>query len=116
RPEDPPSIGEKMVSELRKFGERMIFVAQYPTQISSEIIKNCGLRIIHRVSWMEDIRILKETLGLKSEQADFLSLLQTGEAIVSVGRIRAPFMVQVDMSIVGVGEEPAQITSLSDKL
>jgi Predicted ATPase len=116
RTEDPPSIGEKMVSELRKFGERMIFVAQYPTQISSEIIKNCGLRIVHRVSWMEDIRILKETLGLKSEQADFLSLLKTGEAVVSVGRIRSPFLVQVDASVVGVGEESAQVTPIGDKL
>jgi len=116
RTEDPASIGEKMVSELRKFGERMIFVAQYPTQISSEIIKNCGLRIVHRVSWMEDIRILRETLGLRGEQAEFLSLLKTGEAVVSVGRIRAPFLVQVDASVVGVGEEPAQVASVGDKL
>ncbi|MGQ9780827.1 MAG: ATP-binding protein [Nitrososphaeria archaeon] len=115
RAEDPPSIGEKMISELRKFGECMIFVAQFPTQISSEIIKNSGLRIVHRVSWLEDIRILRETLGLNDEQARFLSSLKTGETIVSVGRIRSPFLLVVDASSVTVGKEPSQVTFVSDK-
>ena len=116
RLEDPPSIGEKMVSELRKFGECMIFVAQFPTQISSEIIKNSGLRIIHRVSWLEDIRILKETLGMNEEQARFLSALKTGETIVSIGRIRSPFLLMVDASsIVGIRKESSQVAFLSNK-
>jgi len=117
RTEDPPSIGEKMVAELRKFGECMVFVAQYPTQISTEIIKNSGLRIIHRISWLEDMRILSETLGLSEEQAKFLSSLKTGEVIVSIGRIRAPFLVAVDASsVVGVWKDPSKVAFLSNKL
>jgi len=115
RVEDPPSIGEKMISELRKFGECMIFVAQFPTQISSEIIKNSGLRVVHRVSWLEDMRILRETLGLNDEQAKFLSSLKTGEAIVSVGRIRSPFLLMVDASSVAVGKESSQVAFVSGK-
>ncbi|MEM3403949.1 MAG: DUF87 domain-containing protein [Nitrososphaeria archaeon] len=117
RVEDPPSIGEKMVAELRKFGECMIFIAQYPTQISTEIIKNSGLRIIHKISWLEDMRILRETLGLSEEQVKFLSSLKTGEAIVSIGRIRAPFLVSVDASsVVGVWKDSSEVTFLSNKL
>ena len=40
REEDPPSVGERMISELRKFGEEIVFVAQFPTQVASEVIKN----------------------------------------------------------------------------
>ena len=34
RDEDPPSVGERMISELRKFGESMLFVAQFPSQVT----------------------------------------------------------------------------------
>ena len=65
REEDPPSVGERMVvSELRKFGEAMVFVAQFPTQVASEVIKNSGVRIIHRVSWAEDLKLIGEALNL----------------------------------------------------
>ena len=50
-----------MISELRKFGEAMLFIAQFPSQVASEVMKNSGVRIIHRVAWAEDLRLIGAT-------------------------------------------------------
>lgn len=95
RQEDPPSIGEKMISELRKFGESMLFVAQFPSQVASEIIKNSGTRIVHRVAWPEDVTVVGETLSLTPDQREHIMNLGVGEAAVSLLRLPRPILVQI---------------------
>ncbi|MGA2665233.1 MAG: ATP-binding protein [Nitrososphaerales archaeon] len=103
RVEDPPSVGERMISELRKFNEAMVFVAQFPTQVASEVIKNSGVRIIHRVSWAEDLRLIGQSLNLNEEQLAHVSKLGVGEAVVSLTRLQNPILVQVDAgSVLGL--------------
>ena len=104
REEDPPSVGERMISELRKFGEAMVFVAQFPTQVASEVIKNSGVRIIHRVSWAEDLKLIGEALNLSKEQLAHVSNLGVGEAVVSLTRLQNPILVQVEAGSVLAGE------------
>ncbi len=95
RAEDPPSVGERMISELRKFGESMLFVAQFPTQVASEVVKNSGVRIIHRIAWAEDLRLIRDSLDLTEEQLKHISNLGVGEAVVSLTRLQKPVLVQV---------------------
>ena len=103
REEDPPSVGERMISELRKFGEAMVFVAQFPTQVASEVIKNSGVRIIHRVSWAEDLKLIGDALTLSRDQLAHVSNLDVGEAVVSLTRLQSPILVQVDAgSVLGL--------------
>lgn len=96
RDEDPPSVGERMISELRKFGEAMIFVTQFPTQVASEIVKNSGVRIIHRIAWVEDLRLIGEAMNLTNSQIRYISNLKVGEAVVSLARIQRPILIQVN--------------------
>jgi len=96
RDEDPPSVGERMISELRKFGESMLFVAQFPSQVASEVVKNSGVRIIHRVAWAEDLRLVRDSLNLTQEQLAYVSTLGVGEAVVSLTRLQKPLLVQVE--------------------
>jgi len=96
REEDPPSVGERMISELRKFGEAIVFVAQFPTQVAAEVIKNSGVRIIHRVAWAEDLRLIGQALNLNKEQLAHVSSLGVGEAVVSLSRLQNPILVQVE--------------------
>ncbi len=96
REEDPPSVGERMISELRKFGESMLFVAQFPSQVASEVVKNSGVRIIHRVAWAEDLRLVRDSLNLTQEQLAYVSTLGVGEAVVSLTRLQKPLLVQVE--------------------
>jgi hypothetical protein len=96
RDEDPPSVGERMISELRKFGESMLFIAQFPSQVASEVVKNSGVRIIHRVAWAEDLRLVRDSLNLTPEQLAYISTLGVGEAVVSLTRLQKPILVQVE--------------------
>lgn len=96
RREESPSIGEKMINELRKFEEGMIFIAQFPSQISYEIIKNSSIKVVHRISWAEDLTLLSATLNLSREQQSYLSHLETGVAVVSTPSLPSPVLVKVD--------------------
>jgi uncharacterized protein len=95
RPEDPPTVGERMISELRKFGEGMMFVAQFPTHIAAEVVKNSGTKIVHRLAWPDDVGLIGDSLGLNPKQREHLTRLRTGEAVVGLGRIPKPILVQV---------------------
>jgi DNA helicase HerA-like ATPase len=95
RDEEPPSVGERMVSELRKFGESMVFVAQFPTQLASEIIKNSAVRIVHRIAWHEDMEIVANSIGLNQNQKEHLGMLDVGEAVVSLARLPRPILVRI---------------------
>jgi uncharacterized protein DUF87 len=95
RPEDPPSVGERMISELRKFGEAMMFVAQFPSHVASEVVKNSGTKIVHRVAWPDDVMLIGDSLGLNLKQKEYMTRLGVGEAVVGVARIPRAVLVQV---------------------
>jgi len=95
RPEEPPSVGERMISELRKFGEAMMFIAQFPSQIASEVLKNSGTKIVHRVAWPEDVAVIGGSMNLSQPQREFLTRLEVGEAVVSTSNIPHPVLIQV---------------------
>ena len=107
RPEDPPTVGERMISELRKFGEGMIFVAQFPTHVAAEVVKNSGTKIIHRLAWPDDVALIGDSLGLNPKQREHLTRLKAGEAVVGLGRVPRPVLVQVK------GDYPAESSDLS---
>jgi hypothetical protein len=95
RAEDPPTVGERMVSELRKFGEAMVFVAQFPSHVAAEVVKNSGTKIVHRLAWPDDVSLIGESAGLNQKQREHLTRLRAGEAVVSLGRLPGPVLVQV---------------------
>ncbi|HXY56507.1 MAG TPA: ATP-binding protein [Nitrososphaerales archaeon] len=95
RPEDPPSIGERMISELRKFGEAMMFVAQFPTHVAAEVVKNSGTKIVHRLAWPDDVALVGDSLCLNEKQREHLTRLRAGEAVVGLERLQKPILVQV---------------------
>jgi len=96
RLEDPPSIGERMISELRKFGEGVIIISQFPTQISREIVKNAATRICHEVKTEDDQAVLKGAMKLTDDQASYLHYLKPGEAIINLPLIPHAFHVYVE--------------------
>jgi DNA helicase HerA-like ATPase len=96
RPEDPPSVGERMISELRKFGEAMLFVAQFPSHVASEVIKNSGTKIVHRMAWPDDVMLIGDSLGLNLKQREYITRLAVGEAVVGLTRIPKAVLVQVN--------------------
>jgi len=92
---DPPNIAEKIVNEIRKFGESIFIITQFPSQISKDIIKNSGILIIHRLSGVEDIRIITNIISLTNDQIDYIKQIDVGEAIIRDIRNPLPFPVKI---------------------
>ncbi len=82
---EPPLLGEKMVSELRKHGITMIIIAQLPSQISYEIVRSLSLIIMHRINSFEEILNATGLQSTSSEIAEIARkarILNKGEALV----------------------------------
>jgi len=92
---EKPTIAERMVNEMRKFGESIILVTQFPSQIPKDTIKNAGLLLIHRIAGQEDLRILQSILPLSISQIDYLKRLDKGVCVVKDPTSVEPYLVRI---------------------
>ena len=72
-----------MLSEIRAYGEGVVVVDQLPSRVSPNIVKGTGAKIVHRLLAVDDRENVGGTMGLCDEQIADLSLLRTGECVVS---------------------------------
>ncbi|MET3321026.1 UNVERIFIED_ORG: hypothetical protein ABIC97_004127 [Peribacillus simplex] len=88
---------EKVAKEGRKYGLSLIVVTQRPSSISSTVLSQCGtfvtLRLTNDLDQNKIRRLLPDTLG---DQADVLSSLRDGEALVTGDAMTLPGKVQFD--------------------
>ncbi|MCX8204551.1 MAG: ATP-binding protein [Candidatus Nezhaarchaeota archaeon] len=77
--EAPPSSGEIILNELRKWNFSIIAVAQLPSQVSIDSFRNCEYILIHRVRLTP---LETSWLGLSEEEAHKLARLRTGELLL----------------------------------
>jgi len=77
RLDSQPSIGERIFAELRKFGELIIAVSQFPSETAKSIIKNSRIVVMHRLHGKEI-----ESMGLPSNYNINPLDLRVGEALV----------------------------------
>ncbi len=102
---DPSSrtgIVERFAIELRKYGVGLVTIATRPTMISKNILANSNIIINHCLFYEDDVRRMKETLGLAGNDEltgrtveQCLRTLDPGEAIVRYGSCDAPFLVRI---------------------
>lgn len=89
---------EKVAKEGRKYGLSLIVVTQRPSNISSTVLSQCGtfitLRLTNEMDQNKIRRLLPDTLG---DQADVLSSLKDGEALVTGDAMTLPGKVQFDL-------------------
>lgn len=79
RPEVPPSSGEVILNEVRKWGFSIIAVAQLPSQVSVNSFRNCEYVLIHRARLTP---LEASWLGLSEEEVSRLARLKTGEVLL----------------------------------
>lgn len=89
---------EKVAKEGRKYGLSLIVVTQRPSNISSTVLSQCGtfvtLRLTNDLDQNKIKRLLPDTLG---DQAEVLSSLRDGEALVTGDAMTLPGKVQFDL-------------------
>ncbi len=84
RPEEPRSIGERIIAELRKYGEGVVVITQFPSSISLEVLKNSAIRVIHSIRSGEDLKIIEDATAMTPRQTSILPALSIGEAVVNL--------------------------------
>lgn len=87
------------VAEMRSLGQGVVVVEQVPVKIAPDVIKNANTKIAHRIVSGDDQALLASTLGLKAEEAAYLSLLETGRALCHKQGMARPVEVDVDSTV-----------------
>lgn len=85
-----------MLSEIRSYGEGLMLVDQVPTRLIDDAIRNTNYKIAHRLSAKEDIDVMASALGLRTDQAGLIPLLQQGQAIITSDKDDAASWVKIN--------------------
>ena len=88
------SMLNNLLAEIRAYGEGFIIVDQSPSSVSASVLKNTAVKIVHRVDYGEDIKLLQSALLLPEGDNVTASLAQ-GEALVRFGTMQAPAWVHI---------------------
>ena len=83
-----------MLSELRVYGEGVIVVDQVPTRLVADVIKNTDIKIIHRTVSADDRGVLGSSIGLSSNQIEFLIALPVGQAVCFFEGMNYPTLIK----------------------
>lgn len=98
-----------LLAEVRKYGESLIVVDQIPNKLAPEVLKNTNTKIIHRLFARDDKEAVGDTMLMDDKQKEFLSALETGQAIVFSEGMERPVHVKIqpatDTSDSGVSNE-----------
>ncbi len=89
------TIVEKMLKEMRKFGESIWLVDQRPLAVSRDVLGLCGTIVCLRLQYSSDVEKVAETMHLNKEQALMLQKLKQGEAIALLPRLSTAIPINV---------------------
>ena len=84
-----------ILSEIRVYGECMLVVDQIPAKLTADVVKNTGLKIVHRLLALDDRDFVGDTMTLTKEQKREIPLLRVGQVVVHREDLDKPFLVQV---------------------
>lgn len=94
-----------MLAEVRKYGEGLIIADQIPGKLAPEVLKNTNTKIIHKLLARDDKEIVGDTMLMNEKQKEYLSALETGDAVIFSEYTESPVHVHVE-KLRGEPEEP----------
>lgn len=86
----------KMLAEVRALREAIVVADQLPTALASEVTKNTGLKLVHRLTAQDDRKQIGTAISATSLQLEQMASLTTGEAFIYHEKTLKPFAVQID--------------------
>ncbi len=84
-----------LLAEVRKYGEGLIIVDQIPNKLAPEVLKNTNTKIIHKILARDDKEVVGDTMLMDDKQKEYLSALETGEAIIFSEQTSKPVHVKI---------------------
>ena len=88
----------KMLAEVRALGLGIIIADQTPAGVAPEVIKNTGVKIVHRTVSGDDRECLAESMLLNAMQMEDLARLDPGQCFVYHEHFYHPVMTEVAMT------------------
>ena len=84
-----------LLAEVRKYGEGLIIVDQIPNKLAPEVIKNTNTKIIHKILARDDKETVGDSMMMNDKQKEFLSALETGQAVVFTEGLSKPVHIAI---------------------
>lgn len=85
----------KMLAEVRALREGIIIADQLPTAMAAEVLKNTGLKIVHRLTAGDDRAILGTMMSANETQLEAVATYLPGDALVSYEGLVRPFKMKI---------------------
>lgn len=85
----------KMLAEVRARREAIIIADQLPTALTSEVTKNTGLKLVHRLTAKDDREEIGTSISASDFQLERMATFTKGQALIYHEGTKKPFEMQV---------------------
>lgn len=85
----------KMLAEVRALREGIVIADQLPTAMAPEVLKNTGLKIVHRLTSQDDRGLVGSTMSANELQMEELASYLPGNALITYEGLLKPFKAQI---------------------
>lgn len=107
----------KMLAEVRALREAIVIADQLPTALTSEVTKNTGLKLVHRLTAQDDRAQIGTAISASPVQLERMASFSTGQAFIYHEKTLKPFEMQVAEWIPPIASfDPSNDAQLYDTL
>jgi hypothetical protein len=85
----------KMLAEVRALREAIVIADQLPTALASQVTKNTGLKLVHRLTAQDDREQIGSAISATPLQLERMASFTNGRAYIYHERTMKPFEMQV---------------------
>lgn len=85
----------KMLAEVRALREGIIIADQLPSAMPAEVLKNTGVKIVHRLTAQDDRGMIGATMSANNTQMEELATFMPGNALITYEGLLRPFRMQI---------------------
>lgn len=85
----------KMLAEVRALREAIVIADQLPTALATEVTKNTGLKLVHRLTSQDDRSEIGTVISASSLQMEQMTSFTKGKALIFHEKTVKPYQVQV---------------------
>lgn len=90
-------VFSNILSEIRAFGEGILVAEQIPVKLTPDVVKNTGLKLIHRLVSPDDRELLGSAVNLTEPQIRCLAHSGPGEAVAWTEHTRKAVLVGIPL-------------------
>jgi hypothetical protein len=105
-----------MLSEVRAYGEGILVAEQIPSKLAPDILKNTGMKMIHRLVAKEEREAMGHTMNLDEPQMRHAATLGQGEAIFFREGFDRPYLINAPVAPVSTAGGMIATTDLNRRM